>query len=201
MNFSQEEYSPDDPANPCVNYPTEEYSSYADCDDEFVRRSLPSSLKPFWAVDNISEASNVVSVARDVWDHMDYGIYRYIVFYRVSEENIHLDRLFNGLLVSDCLPPCVRTEASVEEGTKTNYNSSMFSLTFNDKVRVKVTSVDQFSFMGALNYFGSNLGLWPGLGLYQILEWVRGLLIVGQALRGIRRVMKIILSGECTGWF
>ena len=83
----------------------------------------------------------------------------------------------------------MRTEASVEEGTKTNYNSSMFSLTFNDKVRVKVTSVDQFSFMGALNYFGSNLGLWPGLGLYQILEWVTGLLIVGQALRRIRRVI------------
>ena len=68
---------------------------------------------------------------------------------------------------------------------------------FNDKVRVKVTSVDQFSFMGALNYFGSNLGLWPGLGLYQILEWVTGLLIVGQALRGIRRIKEMIPPGEC----
>ena len=106
-------------------------------------------------------------------------------------------------MVSDCLPPCLITEATVEEGTKTNFADTFFSLMFNDKVRVKVTSVDRFSFMGALNYFGSNLGLWPGLGLYQILEWVTGLLIVGQALRGIRRVMKIIISGECTctGWF
>ena len=63
------------------------------------------------------------------------------------------------------------------------------SLNFDPDVRVKVTSVDQFSFMGALNYFGSNLGLWPGLGLYQILEWVTGLLIVSQALRGIQRVI------------
>ena len=54
--------------------------------------------------------------------------------------------------------------------------------------------MDRFSFMGALNFFGSNLGLWPGLGLYQILEWVTGLLIVGQALRGIRRIM--IFSGS-----
>ena len=107
--------------------------------------------------------------------------------------------------MSDCLPPCLITEASVEKGTKiaTDDSDSFFSLTFNDKVRVKVTSVDRFSFMGALNYFGSNLGLWPGLGLYQILEWVTGLLIVGQVLRGIRRVMKIVISGECTctGWF
>ena len=56
--FSQEEYSPEDPANPCVNYPTEEYESYADCDDHFVRSFLPPGLKPFWTVDNISEATN-----------------------------------------------------------------------------------------------------------------------------------------------
>ena len=105
--------------------------------------------------------------------------------------------------MSDCLPPCLITEATVEKGTKTNWRDALFSLAFNEKVMVKVTSVDRFSFMGALNYFGSNLGLWPGLGLYQILEWVTGLLIVGQALRGIRRVMKIVISGECTctGWF
>ena len=56
--ISQEEYSPEDPANPCVNYPTEEYESYADCDDQFVRSFLPPGLKPFWTVDNISEATD-----------------------------------------------------------------------------------------------------------------------------------------------
>ena len=56
--LSQEEYSPEDPANPCVNYPTEEYESYADCDDHFVRTFLPPGLKPFWTVDNISEATD-----------------------------------------------------------------------------------------------------------------------------------------------
>ena len=91
--------------------------------------------------------------------------------------------------MSDCLPPCLITEATVEEGIKTNWRDTLFSLAFNEKVMVKVTSVDRFSFMGALNYFGSNLGLWPGLGLYQILEWVTGLIIVGQTLRGIRKVI------------
>ena len=51
------EHSPDDPAYPCVNYPTEEYESYAECDDHFVTRSLPPGLKPFWTVDNIREGS------------------------------------------------------------------------------------------------------------------------------------------------
>ena len=71
--YSQEEYSPEDPANPCTNYPTKEYSSYADCDDEFVRRSLPPGLKPFWAVDDISEADDTISIDNDVWEHMDFG--------------------------------------------------------------------------------------------------------------------------------
>ena len=38
--FSQEENSPEDPANPCVMYPTEEYSSYAECDDDYLREDI-----------------------------------------------------------------------------------------------------------------------------------------------------------------
>ena len=68
MIFSQEEFSPEDPANPCVNYPTEEYESFADCDDHFVRRSLMPGLKPFWTVDNISEATNCASFQKSGFD-------------------------------------------------------------------------------------------------------------------------------------
>ena len=56
--FSQEEFDPADPSNPCVNYPTEKHRSYADCDDQFIRRTFPPDLRPFWTVDNISEASS-----------------------------------------------------------------------------------------------------------------------------------------------
>ena len=65
---SQEEYSPSDPANPCVNYPTEEYHSYGECDDQFVRRSLPPGLRPFWTVDNISEATSRFHIETDSFD-------------------------------------------------------------------------------------------------------------------------------------
>ena len=75
----------------------------------------------------------------------------------------------------------MRTVATVEEGTVTQwFGYSMFSLMFNEEVRVKKTSVDKFSFMDSLNFFGSNLGLWPGLGLYQILEWIVGISLVSK---------------------
>ena len=37
----QKHNSPADQTSNCVNYPTEEYDSYADCDEDFVRKSLP----------------------------------------------------------------------------------------------------------------------------------------------------------------
>ena len=82
--------------------------------------------------------------------------------------------------------------ATVEEGTITKWEgSSMFSLMFNEEVKVKKTSVDKFSFMDSLNFFGSNLGLWPGLGLFQILEWLVGIFLVSQCWKKIRSMLYV----------
>ena len=92
--------------------------------------------------------------------------------------------------MSDCLLPCLRTVATVEEGTVTKWHGySMLSLMFNEEVRVKKTSVDKFSFMDSLNFFGSNLGLWPGLGLFQILDWMLGIFLVSQIWKKISSIM------------
>ena len=68
----------------------------------------------------------------------------------------------------------------------------MINIAFSDQVRVKRISVDKFSFMDSLNFFGSNLGLWPGLGLYQILESVLGVLLAGGVLNRIIAFFKNI---------
>ena len=94
--------------------------------------------------------------------------------------------------MSDCLLPCLRTVATVEEGTVTKWSNSMFSLMFNDEVKVKKTSVDKFSLLASLNFFGSNLGLWPGLGLYQLLEWIVGIFLVTQVLKKVRKLFMSI---------
>ena len=69
------------------------------------------------------------------------------------------------------------TTTMPSEDTKT-----LVSFNFDEEVRVKKTSVDQFSFMDSLNFFGSNLGLWPGLGLHQILEGLVGMVVVTQII-------------------
>ena len=83
----------------------------------------------------------------------------------------------------------------MEEGTVTKlFGHTMFSLAFNEDVRVKKTTVDKFSFMDSLNFFGSNLGLWPGLGLYQIMEGMVGIYLVSQFLKKIRKLFDPITS-------
>ena len=51
-------------------------------------------------------------------------------------------------------------------------NESVLALGFSQTVKVKRTVVDRFSF----NLLGSNLGLWPGMGIFQVLEWIVGTL-------------------------
>ena len=84
--------------------------------------------------------------------------------------------------------------ATVEEGTITEWDGeSIFSLMFNEEVKVKKTSVDKFSFMDSLNFFGSNLGLWPGLGLYQIMEGMVGIFLVSQFVKKVRSMLRDLL--------
>ena len=87
-------------------------------------------------------------------------------------KNLLSEKILSGILVSPCLLPCLRTTARVQRGLGTSLadNSSVFALGFSQTVAVKLTRVDTFNFMESLNLLGSNLGLWPGLGLYQLFE-------------------------------
>ena len=97
--------------------------------------------------------------------------------------------LFYGILVSDCLLPCLRTTATVRKKmTSMSFTgNTTVSFNFDNEVRVRKTTVDQFSFMDSLNFLGSNLGLWPGLGLHQILEWLVGMFVATQIIVRCRR--------------
>ena len=52
-------------------------------------------------------------------------------------------------------------------------NHTVF-IAFNGNIHITKVLVDKFELLESLNYLGSNLGLWPGLGLYQLLEGVVG---------------------------
>ena len=82
------------------------------------------------------------------------------------------DQIMVGNMISDCKVPCVETISKVLAGPSSiqdvDYKEVYFYV--NREIDIQEVVVDKFEFMESLNYLGSNLGLWPGLGLFQILE-------------------------------
>ena len=78
----------------------------------------------------------------------------------------------SGYVEPDCKVPCLQTYVNVQDGPeqKSISNNSLLYFSFNQNITKELVTVDTFDFMEALNYLGSNLGLWPGLGLFQLLE-------------------------------
>ena len=56
------------------------------------------------------------------------------------------------------------------------YNFVHFYLT--EDVHITRITVDKFNINEALNFLGSNLGLWPGMGILQLLEDLVGLVVL-----------------------
>ena len=91
------------------------------------------------------------------------------------------DSIFNGMKSSDCKIPCLKSTSTIRRGpesTRAEYTAFYFA--FLDEIPTKPISVDKFSFMESLNFLGSNLGLWPGLGIFQITEGAIFLLLTSK---------------------
>ena len=93
-----------------------------------------------------------------------------------------------------------RTTVTVKEGfVSMKYsNFSGFSFGFSKTVNVMKTSMDRFNWNDFLNFLGSNLGLWPGLGLFQLLEWTITFLVKTETIiklsSFVRRMFKAIYN-------
>ena len=82
--------------------------------------------------------------------------------------------LFSGTTVSPCLPPCFETQtiSAITSFGKADSFLSRIIIAFDRRVMTDRITVDKLELMESLNFFGSNLGLWPGLGIFQIVEWL-----------------------------
>ena len=60
VDISQRVFVEEDPTNTCRNYPNEDYLSYQECDDHFVRNQLPAGLVPVWMTKDFADVSTQV---------------------------------------------------------------------------------------------------------------------------------------------
>ena len=60
VEISQRVFVEEDPSNTCQNYPTQDFASYGQCDDAFMRKLIPDVITPIWMAGNFSEVSTLV---------------------------------------------------------------------------------------------------------------------------------------------
>ena len=180
-----------------MNYPTAEFASYADCDMDFVYKQLPPGLVPFWTTDNISLASDYwdnFKVNESAMELLEWATLGVCVHKKLNLDfPLRLERLLVGGFMSDCKKPCLTTEVSITKRAsstqKLQYNSIYFAIP--SKISTTNIKEDSFQLMESLNFLGSNLGLWPGLGLFQLFE---GLIALIVALKLMNKLKYLLAS-------
>ena len=140
----------------CENYPTSEFTSYEDCDNQQLENGLKQEVVfPAWATPkDLSRATK--------WVDTRNGFSQFIYYY------------FTGRYSSlACLDPC--TQTSIQSVLKLTgktvvggVSSPTISLDFHPLVEMTVHSFPVFQPLVVLQDLGSSLGLWLGLGVLQV---------------------------------
>ena len=160
----------DDKSFNCKIYPNEEFASYKDCDMAFTRQAYQAFYhqKGCGRGQNISTENIVPIYATRNFDEVTKLIYADCTNTLFFPHN-----LVTGATSSPCFVPCTTTftdtmETSIEEWKQ---DGEFVSIIFDNTVVVTRITVDNFQIMESLNFLGSNLGLWPGLGIFQLIQW------------------------------
>ena len=80
---------------------------------------------------------------------------------------------YKGIFLYDELQvPCIMTSPTLTKTVVSSHSEDTHHvfITYDGDIHTTRVTVDKFDFLESLNYLGSNLGLWPGLGLFQLIE-------------------------------
>ena len=102
----------------------------------------------------------------------------------------------SGVYDSDCYVPCKSTTVKISSGNifRLNQSFSIIFIIYNQKVQTRTIVVDKFDFFGALNYLGSNMGLLPGMGLFQIFEFTIIVLLSYREIFRNNRIFQVLFT-------
>ena len=100
----------------------------------------------------------------------------------------YAEKLLVGGYLSDCKKPCLTTSVSISERSVSEHLLPFHSIYFAIPTNISTTVVkeDTFQLMESLNFLGSNLGLWPGMGLFQLFEGAIALIVALKIVKSVK---------------
>ena len=151
--ISQHIYDEEDKEQNCQRYPNNQYQSYKECDEAYIRKRLKKygfeNETPIWATENIGEVTK-----------------------NVMDEGMELSYLYTGVEPNSCKKPCVSTTTFTKTSSDTPNSVTAIHLIFQTEVKIEETKLVRFDFFKALSMLGGNMGLWLGLGVTQFIEMI-----------------------------
>ena len=161
VNIHQDIYDAEDMTKKCINYPNKNYENYSECEKNFMRDSLDNlglqNFIPFWATDDLSLVTEEKLLMWD--DPLKYNLLS----------------IFSGLASSKCKLSCTRTSSTVHAVGKEFINGSMaVTIVFPEEITIEKTELIPLNILTSLAFLGSNMGLWLGFGILQIIELFSG---------------------------
>ena len=127
VDIAQRVFVEEDPNSNCRNYPNQEYQSYQECDDKFVRNFLPGGLTPIWITDDFTEVSMQVFYEKGTPER-----------YKLKQL---YEKLTDGDLRSDCPLPCKTTQTQTKFLDELEDEFTGFFISFSSTVRVTKTDL------------------------------------------------------------
>ena len=163
VNIHQKIYDAEDKTKKCTNYPNNNYENYGKCEKNFMRDSLDKlglhKFTPFWDTDDLSF---VTEEKLSKWD---------------DPLKWNLLAIFTGLASSKCKMPCARASSTVHSvGEEFINGTRLVSIVFPEEITIEKTELVSLNILTSLAFLGSNMGLWLGFGIFQILELFSGAL-------------------------
>ena len=139
--------------------------SYGHCDSHFRKNEY---MAAFETEDCLVGNKDVTPI----FATKDLDLVSYLNITNCTSSMYHLRGLFIGTIASPCPTLCNETLTNSALISRGKSDSGEVSIAFDRTVMIDKITVDRIQLMESLNFFGSNLGLWPGLAIFQVLEWL-----------------------------